>query len=158
MVFKDYYKILGLENSKVSASEIKTAYREQAKLYHPDVRGESSYSEERASHVKTYIETENFNAGPNDDNIEVIELSRVDKQGIYDYEYEITIKDIQYNYENNPYVEGNIQIKEGSADTKAGEIGRLRSDEFIIFYELNKPTISIREISPDVTEKRRSLL
>lgn len=47
MVFKDYYKILDLENSRVSASEIKTAYREQAKLYHPDVRGESSFSEER---------------------------------------------------------------------------------------------------------------
>ena len=47
MIFKDYYKILGLENSKVSASEIKSAYREQAKLYHPDVNSESSYSEER---------------------------------------------------------------------------------------------------------------
>jgi len=47
MIFKDYYKILGLENSKVSASEIKSAYREQAKLYHPDVNAESSYSEER---------------------------------------------------------------------------------------------------------------
>ena len=47
MIFKDYYKILGLENSRVSASEIKTAYREQAKLYHPDVNAESSYSEER---------------------------------------------------------------------------------------------------------------
>ena len=47
MIFKDYYKILGLENSRVSASEIKTAYREQAKLYHPDVNAESSFSEER---------------------------------------------------------------------------------------------------------------
>jgi len=47
MIFKDYYKILGLENSKASSSEIKAAYREQAKLYHPDVSGESSYSEER---------------------------------------------------------------------------------------------------------------
>ncbi len=47
MIFKDYYKILGLENSKVSTSEIKTAYREQAKLYHPDVNAESSFSEER---------------------------------------------------------------------------------------------------------------
>jgi len=47
MIFKDYYKILGLENSRVSASEIKAAYREQAKLYHPDVNAESSYSEER---------------------------------------------------------------------------------------------------------------
>ena len=47
MIFKDYYKILGLKNSRVSASEIKTAYREQAKLYHPDVNGENSFSEER---------------------------------------------------------------------------------------------------------------
>ena len=47
MIFKDYYKILGLENSRVSASEIKAAYREQAKLYHPDVNAESSFSEER---------------------------------------------------------------------------------------------------------------
>ena len=47
MIFKDYYKILGLESSKASASEIKTAYREQAKLYHPDVNAESSFSEER---------------------------------------------------------------------------------------------------------------
>ena len=47
MIFKDYYKILGLDNSKVSASEIKAAYREQAKLYHPDVNSESSFSEER---------------------------------------------------------------------------------------------------------------
>ena len=47
MIFKDYYKILGLENSRVSASEIKAAYREQAKLYHPDVNGTDSFSEER---------------------------------------------------------------------------------------------------------------
>ena len=47
MIFKDYYKILGLDNSKVSASEIKVAYREQAKKYHPDVNSESSFSEER---------------------------------------------------------------------------------------------------------------
>jgi len=47
MIFKDYYKILGLENNRVSTSEIKAAYREQAKLYHPDVNAESSFSEER---------------------------------------------------------------------------------------------------------------
>lgn len=47
MIFKDYYKILGLTNNKVSASEIKSAYREQAKLYHPDVNAISKYSEER---------------------------------------------------------------------------------------------------------------
>lgn len=47
MIFKDYYKILGLENSKVSLDEIKTAYREQAKKYHPDVNVGNKLSEER---------------------------------------------------------------------------------------------------------------
>ena len=37
MIFKDYYKILGLENNKVNIEEIKVAFREQAKKYHPDV-------------------------------------------------------------------------------------------------------------------------
>ncbi len=37
MIFKDYYKILGLQTNKVSGSEIKSAYREQAKKYHPDI-------------------------------------------------------------------------------------------------------------------------
>ena len=47
MVFKDYYKILGLENSKATPEEIKTAYREQAKKYHPDINSENGFSEER---------------------------------------------------------------------------------------------------------------
>ena len=37
MIFKDYYKILGLENNRVNSDEIKIAFREQAKKYHPDV-------------------------------------------------------------------------------------------------------------------------
>lgn len=37
MIFKDYYKILGLETNKVNIEEIKVAFREQAKKYHPDV-------------------------------------------------------------------------------------------------------------------------
>ena len=41
MIFKDYYKILGLETNKVSLSEIKIAFREQAKKYHPDVNSDS---------------------------------------------------------------------------------------------------------------------
>ena len=45
MIFKDYYKILGLETNKVNNDEIKIAFREQAKKYHPDVN--SSNSEER---------------------------------------------------------------------------------------------------------------
>jgi len=47
MIFKDYYKILGLDNNKVSSDEIKYAYREQAKKYHPDINSENSFSEER---------------------------------------------------------------------------------------------------------------
>lgn len=51
MIFKDYYKILGLENNKVTADEIKYAYREQAKKYHPDLSSDSSFSEERFKDV-----------------------------------------------------------------------------------------------------------
>ena len=46
MIFKDYYKILGLETNKVDIDEIKIAFREQAKKYHPDVNSDN-FSEER---------------------------------------------------------------------------------------------------------------
>lgn len=46
MIFKDYYKILGLETNKVNIEEIKLAFREQAKQYHPDVNS-SKIAEER---------------------------------------------------------------------------------------------------------------
>ncbi len=47
MIFKDYYKILGLETNKVNRDQIKIAFREQAKKYHPDVNAENSSAEER---------------------------------------------------------------------------------------------------------------
>lgn len=47
MIFKDYYTILGLENSKVSLQEIKIAFREQAKKYHPDINKKNPTAEER---------------------------------------------------------------------------------------------------------------
>ena len=47
MIFKDYYKILELETNKVNIEQIKTAYREQAKKYHPDVNIGNTQSEER---------------------------------------------------------------------------------------------------------------
>ena len=34
MIFKDYYKILGLETNRVSMEDIKLAYRNAAKKYH----------------------------------------------------------------------------------------------------------------------------
>lgn len=47
MIFKDYYKILGLNDNKVTMEDIKQAYREQAKKYHPDVNVGNIASEER---------------------------------------------------------------------------------------------------------------
>ena len=47
MIFKDYYKILGLSTSKATNEEIKQAYREQAKKYHPDINSDNKFSEER---------------------------------------------------------------------------------------------------------------
>lgn len=46
MIFKDYYKILGLETNKVSFDTIKLAYRSQAKKYHPDVNIGNKRNEE----------------------------------------------------------------------------------------------------------------
>lgn len=44
MAFKDYYKILGFDSNKVSVAEIKVAYRDQAKKYHPDInKGNEEY-------------------------------------------------------------------------------------------------------------------
>ena len=48
MIFKNYYKILGLENNiKSTQEEIKSAYRTQAKKYHPDVNVNNKNAEER---------------------------------------------------------------------------------------------------------------
>ncbi len=47
MIFKDYYKILGLDTNKVNSEQIKIAFREQAKKYHPDVNGGNARIEER---------------------------------------------------------------------------------------------------------------
>ena len=51
MIFKDYYKILGLETSKVTIDEIKVAYRNAAKKYHPDVNIGDSLAEERIKDI-----------------------------------------------------------------------------------------------------------
>ena len=47
MIFKDYYKILGLKSSRVSLDDIKIAYRENAKKSHPDVNVGDSLAEEK---------------------------------------------------------------------------------------------------------------
>ncbi len=47
MVFKDYYRILELETSKVTIDKIKNSYRDLAKKYHPDVNNDDKFAEER---------------------------------------------------------------------------------------------------------------
>jgi len=61
MIFKDYYKILGLETNKVTIDQIKVAYRDQAKKYHPDLNKESGISEER---IKDINEAYNILSNP----------------------------------------------------------------------------------------------
>lgn len=51
MKFKDYYKILGLESSKVTEHEIKVAYREAAKKYHPDLNVGDRIAEEKIKDI-----------------------------------------------------------------------------------------------------------
>ena len=76
MKFKDYYKILELETSKVTIDQIKSAYRKQAKKYHPDVNVGDKLSEERIKDIneayrilsepaskRKYDRTWNYNVG-----------------------------------------------------------------------------------------------
>lgn len=51
MVFKDYYKILELDTSRVTLDEIKVAYRTVAKKYHPDVNVGDKLAEERIKDI-----------------------------------------------------------------------------------------------------------
>ena len=51
MIFKDYYKILGLETNRVSMDEIKVAYRGEAKKYHPDLNIGNELAEERIKDI-----------------------------------------------------------------------------------------------------------
>lgn len=51
MVFKNYYKILDLETSHVSIDEIKVAYRQAAKKYHPDLNIGDKLAEERIKDI-----------------------------------------------------------------------------------------------------------
>ena len=51
MVFKDYYKILDLETSRVTIEQIKNAYRLAAKKYHPDLNVGDNLAEERIKDI-----------------------------------------------------------------------------------------------------------
>ena len=51
MIFKNYYKILELETSKVSEDEIKNAYRRAVKKHHPDTNLGDNLAEERIKDI-----------------------------------------------------------------------------------------------------------
>lgn len=57
MVFKNYYKILDLETSHVSIDEIKIAYRQAAKKYHPDLNVGDKLAEERIKDINEAYRT-----------------------------------------------------------------------------------------------------
>lgn len=51
MIFKNYYKILDLETSRVSIDDVKQAYRQAAKKYHPDLNVGNTLAEERIKDI-----------------------------------------------------------------------------------------------------------
>ena len=51
MIFKNYYKILELETSKVSEDEIKNAYRKAVKKHHPDTNLGDNLAEEKIKDI-----------------------------------------------------------------------------------------------------------
>ena len=57
MVYKNYYKILGLETNHVSIEEIKNAYRQAAKKYHPDLNVGDKLAEERIKDINEAYKT-----------------------------------------------------------------------------------------------------
>ncbi|MCF0125979.1 MAG: J domain-containing protein [Clostridia bacterium] len=57
MILKNYYKILGLETSRVTIEEIKTAYRQEAKKYHPDLNVGDKQAEERIKDINEAYRT-----------------------------------------------------------------------------------------------------
>ena len=57
MIFKNYYKILGLETSHVSIEEIKQAYRQAAKKYHPDLNVGDILAEEKIKDINEAYKT-----------------------------------------------------------------------------------------------------
>ena len=57
MVFKDYYKILGLETNRVTMDEVRVAYRAAAKKYHPDLNVGNDLAEERIKDINEAYKT-----------------------------------------------------------------------------------------------------
>ena len=70
MTFKNYYTILGVKSS-ANLEEIKTAFRQLAKKYHPDKNSENKSAEDFFKELQEAYET----------------LSNVEKRGKYDLKF-----------------------------------------------------------------------
>lgn len=57
MAYKNYYKILNLETNHVSIEEIKVAYRQAAKKYHPDLNVGDKLAEEKIKDINEAYRT-----------------------------------------------------------------------------------------------------
>lgn len=57
MAYKNYYKILNLETSHVSIEEIKVAYRQAAKKYHPDLNVGDKLAEQKIKDINEAYRT-----------------------------------------------------------------------------------------------------
>lgn len=84
-------------------------------------------------HVKKYIEIEGI-VVENED-IEVSQIKKQESNGTYNYEFLITISNIEYDFDNNPYMKAKFRINAGSAYTKVGAVSEINSKEFVVFYE-----------------------
>lgn len=57
MKYKDYYKILGLDTTRVTVEEIKSAYRAAVKRNHPDLNVDDNLAEEKIKDINEAYKT-----------------------------------------------------------------------------------------------------
>lgn len=117
MIFKDYYKILGLDTNKVDLDEIKIAFREQAKKYHPDVNVGNFSSEERFKDInEAYRVLSNIASKRKYDRMWNYYIGR--QRGKQSYEESKRGKDSVFSDFFNMFFGTPVQNKEESSKTK----------------------------------------
>lgn len=95
---------------------------------------------QREEYIKRCFKTIGFDA---DVSVEERQEQKNATTGLYSYKYMITLDNVNYDFDNNPLLNGTVQITSGSAETKAGIIGELNSKEFIIMYEEEEEDLEI---------------
>ena len=128
MIFKDYYKILGLNTNKVTMQQVKSAYREQAKKYHPDVNINDKRYEERfkdineaykvlsnASSKRKYDRMWNRNVGKSKNKVSYEESKR-EKDSLFSDFFKMFFGNI--DLENNPKKESKSAIRGENVETE----------------------------------------